>query len=83
MSLSVERLKSIKHHMDTSGFWIRPSVNGILSFLVKLNSVNGVSGQDLSLFRMFAWIQHLLRVAIHSQNKWTKSNINHSVRHII
>jgi len=56
VSLSVEKLKSIKYYLDTGGFWIRPSVDGILPFLVKLDSVSRVAGQDLSLVGMFSWI---------------------------
>lgn len=56
MSFSVEKLKSMKHYLDSGGFWIRPQVNGILSFLVKPQNVNRVTGQDLSLVGMFASI---------------------------
>lgn len=52
MSFSVEKLKSIKRCLDIGGFWIRPSVNGTLSFLVKLDSVNrtrSISGWDVCL----------------------------------
>lgn len=60
MSCSVDELKSNKHYLDTGGFWIRPSVNRILSILVKLDSIKKVIGKDLSLAEMFAWIQHPL-----------------------
>lgn len=56
MSCRIEKLKSNKHFLDTGGFWIRPSGNGILSLLVKLDSIKKVIGQDLSLPGIFAWI---------------------------
>lgn len=56
MSCTVEKLKSNKHYLDTGEFWIRPSFNRILSFLVELDSVKKVIGQDLSLAGIFACI---------------------------
>lgn len=49
MNCTVEKLKSNKHYLDTGAFWIRPSFNRILSFLVELDSVKKVIGQDLWL----------------------------------